>query len=161
MGTVVRGGICVSLLSLDLSCEVAKQKDVNTDFGSMQFLTSKVYLYITTVQSESLACKIGVLHIYNRYTIIYYNNKTKTNKKTKQENNLFFLNTLSFLQFSQHFYKTRKKQTAIIIIIIIIIVIIASNYYFTELQCLQRVCLQCVQNGRILILYLVIFLIWE
>lgn len=35
------------------------------------FLTSKLYLYITTVQSESLACKIGVFHIYNRYTIIY------------------------------------------------------------------------------------------
>lgn len=34
------------------------------------FLTSKFYLYITTVQSESLACKIGVLHIYNRYTVI-------------------------------------------------------------------------------------------
>lgn len=73
----------------------------------MQFLTSKVYLYITTVQSESLACKIGVLHIYNRYTIIYYHNKTKANKK--QENN--FLNTLSFLQFSQHFYKTRKTDS--------------------------------------------------
>lgn len=36
----------------------------------IQFLTSKFYLYITTVQSESLACKIGVLHIYNRYTVI-------------------------------------------------------------------------------------------
>lgn len=64
-----------------------EQIDMNTGFGSMQFLTSKVYLYITTVKSESLACKIGVLHIYNRYTIIYYHNKTKANKK--QENNLF------------------------------------------------------------------------
>lgn len=78
-------------------------------FGSMQFLTSKVYLYITTVQSESLACKIGVLHIYNRYTIIYYHNKTKANKKKTREQP--FLNTLSFLQFSQHFYKTRRTDS--------------------------------------------------
>lgn len=58
---------------------------MNTDFRFMQFLTSKVYLYITTVQSESLACKIGVLHIYNRYTVIYYHNKTKANKKTREQ----------------------------------------------------------------------------
>lgn len=33
------------------------------------FLSNKLYLYITTVQIVSLACKIGVFHIYNRYTI--------------------------------------------------------------------------------------------
>lgn len=43
----------------------------NKDPLRKAFLTSKLYLYITTVQSESLACKIGVFHIYNRYTIIY------------------------------------------------------------------------------------------
>lgn len=43
----------------------------NKDPHRRAFLTSKLYLYITTVQSESLACKIGVFHIYNRYTIIY------------------------------------------------------------------------------------------
>ena len=73
-----------SLFFICPNWEVAQQKDMNTYFGSMQFLTSKVYLYITTVQSESLACKIGVLHIYNRYTIIYYHNKIKANKKNKR-----------------------------------------------------------------------------
>jgi len=43
----------------------------NKDPLRKAFLTSKLYLYITTVQSESLACKIGVFRIYNRYTIIY------------------------------------------------------------------------------------------
>ena len=82
------------------NASVSQHPDVTAWLGSMRFLTSKVYLYITTVQSESLACKIGVLHIYNRYTIIYYHNKTKANKKNKNN----FLNTLTFLQFSQHFF---------------------------------------------------------
>lgn len=92
-------------VSFFLSCQQTRQ---TCRFGLYAISTSKVYLYITTVQSGSLACKIGVLHIYIRYTIIYYHNKTQANKK-KQENNL--LNTLSFLQFSQHFYKTRKTDS--------------------------------------------------
>lgn len=88
-----------------LSCRQTRQA---CTFWLYAISTSKVYLYITTVQSGSLACKIGVLHIYIRYTIIYYHNKTEANKKNKRTT---YLNTLSFLQFSQHFYKTRKTDS--------------------------------------------------
>lgn len=82
--------------------------DMNTHtLSSAPFLTSKVYLYITTVQSESLACKIGVLHIYNRYTIIYYHNKTRANKKN-EGTNLF--KYFKFLTIFTTPYKTRTDS---------------------------------------------------